>query len=345
MPKKKRAPATRKRATIPGQAKPIDAATGVVWNDKSNFAELFNRTILRDCPINPDDLQDADTTESSIVELREGAHITLKQIRDVAKSLAVSGTQLAILGIENQTNINYMMAFRVLSLDYINYARQISEIQSKHKAAAKQQEGGQGTLRKGEYIGGFHKEDKLKPAITLVVYYGEEPWDAAESLSGIFEDSPWKEYASDYKMNLLDIRRMDDLEIGKYSDQLRAFFGFLKKEKTDKLEEFIDSERETFSNLPDTIMDALIEITRSKQLEKIKRDYRTPEGGTNVCYGIEAYATNRAASAAAEASMKTFVETYQDLQQTVAATIKAFITKFNVTEDVAEQDVKKYWKN
>lgn len=341
MPKKKRAPAKRKRATIPGQAKPIDAATGVVWNDRSNFAELFNRTILRDCPINADDLQDTDTTESSIVQLMEGTHITLKQIRDVAKSLSASGTQLAILGIENQTNINYMMAFRVLSLDYINYARQISELQNKHKAAAKKQEGGHGTLRKGEYIGGFHKEDKLKPAITLVVYYGEEPWDAAESLSGMFEDSPWKEFASDYKMNLLDIRRMDDSEIGMYSDQLRAFFGFLKKEKTDKLEAFIDSEKETFSNLPDTIMDALIEITRSKQLEKIKHDYRTPEGGTNVCYGIEAYATTRAA----EESKKTFVEAAQLFGQSLANTIKAFIAKYNVSEDVAEQDVKKYWKN
>ncbi|MBR3020585.1 MAG: hypothetical protein IKH57_26550 [Clostridia bacterium] len=60
-----------------------------------------------------------------------------------------------------------------------------------------------------------------------------------------------------------------------------------------------------------------------------------------MCYGIEAYATTQAA----EESKKTFVEAAQLFGQSLANTIKAFIAKYNVSEDVAEQDGKKYWKN
>ena len=62
---------------------------------------------------------------------------------------------------------------------------------------------------------------------------------------------------------------------------------------------------ESVNNLPEQTIDALIEITHSKQLEQFKKEYRTPEGGVNVCYGIEAYGKRREITGA--------VRTYKDV--------------------------------
>ncbi len=52
------------------------------------------------------------------------------------------------------------------------------------------------------------KADKLIPVITLVVYYGERPWDGATSLHGMLalgeEIAP---YVNDYKLLLVEARQ------------------------------------------------------------------------------------------------------------------------------------------
>ena len=64
-----------------------------------------------------------------------------------------------------------------------------------------------------------------------------------------------------------------------YTPELYAFFGFLVYDHTDEFEDFIEEHDQTFSNLPDQTIDALIEITHSSELVKYKRDYRTAKGG------------------------------------------------------------------
>ena len=114
---------------IPGQAKPVDTATGVFWRDNENFAEVFNKTVFLNDPINPPDLEPYDSVEDALLRMRDGAHITPKQTRDVVKALKGEEATLVILGVENMTWIDYTMPFRVMALDFINIARQVSEIQ------------------------------------------------------------------------------------------------------------------------------------------------------------------------------------------------------------------------
>ena len=109
----------RKKNNINGQGTPADTATAFMWRDSKNFSEVFNRTIYRSDFVSPDELEDASTAEETVLDVREGVKITVKQIRDVSK-LYRNGTIYMIMGIENQSRVNYEMPFRAMTYDFIN---------------------------------------------------------------------------------------------------------------------------------------------------------------------------------------------------------------------------------
>lgn len=315
----------------------MDAATGIFWRDNEHFAEVFSRTAFRDHPIRPSDLEPYDSVEDAILRMRDGAHITLKQTRDVVKALK-DETRLVILGAENMTWVDYTMAFRVLSLDFINIARQISIIQNRNLRKWKKSKR---DYSNDEYMSRFYKKDRIKPVITLVIYYGLKPWDGPKSLADMMEDGAFKRYAADYPIYILDVRHMKKELLEEFSPGLKAFFGYLMYENTDHLRTFVEENRTVFEDFPEQAIDALIEITHSKYLEVYKRENRTTGGGVNIMDGNQIYAEQYAA----REKKKTFVETAQLFGQTLNDTIAAFITKFQIKDEKeAENEVKKYWK-
>ncbi len=327
-----------KAGKLPGQSRPVDSSTAVFWQNNRRFAEVFSKVVMDGREINPDELIEQDTSEAAMIRVMEDAHITLKKIRDVIKALK-SGLRLAILGIEDQKYIDYLMPFRVILSDVINMAKQIAEIQDMHKDDGSKPD-------ENEHLSRFRKSDRISPVITLVIYYAKKEWDGPTKLSDLFIDSPYKDFAADYPMYLLDVRRLSDEEIEEFSPDLKSFFGFLKyeNEDTDKLKEFIDNNRDTFVNLSPEITNALVEITKSPELAKIIAENKTSEGGIDMCNGIQYYANQVAEVAANERERKTYIEAAQEFGQSITDTISRFIAKFNVTEEEAQDNIKKYWK-
>ena len=92
----------------------------------------------------------------------------------------------------------------------------------------------------------------------------------------------------------------------------------------------------SFSNLPEQTIDALIEITHSKELEKFKHDYRTPEGGVNVCYGIQVYGNQQ--------KMVGAVNMAQRHGFSIAETVKDIMAEYQLKEKDAIEVVEKNWK-
>ena len=329
---------TAKRGTIPGQAKPADAATGNFWRKNDYFAEVFNKIVFQENPINPSDLEPYDSVEDALLRMMDGAHITLKQTRDVVKALKNDEATLVILGAENMMWIDYTMPFRVMALDFINMARQVSEIQNKNKENWKHCTR---DYTKDEYLSRFYKKDKIKPVITLVIYYGQEQWDAGRRITDMLEESPYKKYAAEYPMHLFDVRHMTKEQLEEFSPILKGFLGYLMYENTEYLTEFVKENRDVFDDFPELAIDALIEITHSESLAKYKKDNRTAGGGINVMDGFQIYAEQYAN----QREKKTFVKAYQMLHQTLTDTIAAFTAKFQITdEEKAKEEVEKYWK-
>ena len=226
-------------------------------------------------------------------------------------------------------------------------ARQVEKIRKKHeaerKAVREAREKGEKIeereLSAEEILSGFYRDDKLTPVITLVIYYGEEEWEYPKKLSDLFKETPFTGFADNMPMYLLDVRHMPKEKLDTYSPVLKPFFEFLIHENSDDFEEFIRENKESFNNLPEQTIDALIEITHSKQLEQFKKEYRTPEGGVNVCYGIEAYGKRQRMAgeiigAVSMSKLKGF---------SFANTVKDIMTMFKLNEKEAEKAVKEHW--
>ena len=173
------------------------------WNNNEQFADLFNAVLFEGRQIiKPEELEDVDTEESSVLEHKEYAE-SLQFSRDtikIQKSSSVYHVQFVLLGIENQEHIHYAMPMRLMGYDYGSYKKQYDSNAKKYKTAK--------GLEEDEYLSRMKKTDKFIPVITIVIYYGEKSWDGAFSLHEMLDiPEEMKPYVNDYKMLLLEARQ------------------------------------------------------------------------------------------------------------------------------------------
>ena len=175
------------------------------WRNNERFADFFNAVLFDGKQlIKPEELEDRDTEESSILEHRKYAE-TIQSSRDnikIRKRSTVYGVEFVMLGIEHQDHIHYAMPMRIMGYDYGVYKKQYDDNSSKYNTA----EG----MEADEYLSHMKKTDKFAPLITVVVYYGEKKWDGAVSLHGMLDiPEEMKGYVNDYKMLLIEAAKSD----------------------------------------------------------------------------------------------------------------------------------------
>lgn len=99
------------------------------------------------------------------------------------------------------------------------------------------------------------KKDRLIPIISLVFYYGSEPWDGPVDLYDMFRLEGTKEekeilekYLPNYKINLVDAERLEDVE--KFSDDLQVILTMLRyRDSKEELKHYIDENKKFFRML------------------------------------------------------------------------------------------------
>ena len=175
------------------------------WNNNEQFADLFNAVLFDGKQIiQPDELEDVDTEESTVLEHKDYAE-SIKASRDnikIQKKSTVYGVQFVLLGLESQEHIHYAMPMRIMGYDYGSYKKQYDGNAKKYQSA----EG----LEEDEFLSKMKKTDKLIPVITVVVYYGEKPWDGAKCLHEMLTiPKEMKQFVNDYKMLLVEAREND----------------------------------------------------------------------------------------------------------------------------------------
>ena len=106
--------------------------------------------------------------------------------RDVFKEAIIKTSDkntLVLLGIENQTKVDPKMLIRNMLYDAFSYQNQTINIErSKNNGKI-----------------------KLKPVITLVIYYSDKEWTGPRDLYSMFDsfDESLKEYVPNYKLNII----------------------------------------------------------------------------------------------------------------------------------------------
>lgn len=173
------------------------------WRNNEQFADLFNAVLFNGKQIiKPDELEDADTEESSVLEHREYVE-TIKASRDnikIRKKSTIFGVEFVMLGAESQEHIHYAMPMRIMGYDYGAYKKQYDSNARKYMTSDGMDE--------DEYLSRMKKTDKFIPVITIVVYYGEKAWDGATSLHDMLNiPEEIVKYVNDYKMLLVEARQ------------------------------------------------------------------------------------------------------------------------------------------
>ena len=174
------------------------------------FADCFNYYLFNgEQIIKPANLKPLDPTELAIIP-EDSTDETVEKIRDLLKQCIVMQDNKAtylLLGIENQSDIHYALPVKNMNYDALNYGKQVSDIAKEHRKKKDIKDS-------GEFLSGFTKEDKLKPIITLTIFFGAEAWDGPRSLKEMFEeiDESIMKFVEDYKVHLIVPNEIQDFD-------------------------------------------------------------------------------------------------------------------------------------
>ncbi len=264
-----------------------DKATKIFFSDRENFLSVINFYYGWDVAQENDD--SLSERLFAVVEVfdamdkmgKRGLAILEKE-RDVVKRIR-HGDKRLIMGLENQQGMDFSEPVRVMLYDSMEYERQRRVIQYIHK---KKQD-----LQGDEYVAGFGGNDFVVPVHTLVIYYGKEPWERPRRLSDILENTgDISIEVQDYRIDVLDVRRLTDEQIDSIDSDVRLLFGCVKyDEDPDKMDEFVEKNREHFeSMLPDTYF-VIATMTDSLILQEKMEQWKDEGERLNMCEAFEAW--------------------------------------------------------
>ena len=229
-----------------------------VLSNNERFASIFNNYLFNgDEVINPKELEDGNIEYT--VNSEDGKHIS--RIRDLLKSGLYKSdgkNRYLLLGIENQTSVDKLMPFRVMLYDALTYDYQISIAKEKKDAKI-----------------------KLKPVITLVIYYGNRKWnDKLDIISNLDIDSRLKEYVSNYNIRVLSIKELTNEEIEKYTKDIRQLFKYIKLSNNKEEISTILKDKD-FETVKNEIVDCINILTNSNI------NYKEGDDSVNMCKGLD----------------------------------------------------------
>ena len=307
------------------------------WRNNEQFADFFNAALFEGKQlIKPDELEDMDTEESSVLEHKEYAE-SIGASRDnvkVRKKSTTYNMELVILGMEGQERIHYAMPMRVMGYDYGTYKKQYEDNAVKYKTAK--------NMTEDEYMSRMKRTDKLIPVITIVVYYGEKPWDGAVSLHGMLDiPKEMEPFVNDYKMHLVEARK-NNLKLHNINNQ--DLFNLLEilLDKNGKLNE---------------IREKAINYAREHKVEKsvmmtvagaanCKMDYNLIErkGDADMCTVFEETRKEGIAEGMAQGEAKGIIETGYEFGLSEEDILTRLQKKLNVSLQKAQEYLSMFGK-
>ncbi len=262
--------------TVKKKIKP-DAALKDFWRDRERFADLFNGTLFGgEKVLDPRILQEADTDMSTVIKTDDQAE-TVEHFPDVVKK-SMNGVDFMLLGLENQMKIHYAMPLRNLTGETLAYLKEYREKAKKNRAEGKWDSG-------DEFLSGLRKEDRLHPAVSLCVYYGETEWDGPQTLREMLDmerlPAQLKEAVQDYRLNLVQVAKSESS--GFQHAEVRDFFEIMQsiyRRDYKKIEEVYGT-REISTELG-------LAVGAAAESEKLMKHALEEKGGRmNMCTALQ----------------------------------------------------------
>ena len=177
------------------QRKQKDLAGKKLLDHNDVFADIVNAVVFQGKPvIRPEDLREVHPVSA----YSEGDFRQLE--RDIAKRWVKGNMTMCFLGAENQNEIDPDMLFRNIGYDGVTYREELNQGKERY------------------------------PVITFVLYYGDKPWNKPLSLYETLRNIPeeLKRYVNDYRMNMIDVKRLDKETTERLQSDFRAVTEFIQ---------------------------------------------------------------------------------------------------------------------
>jgi hypothetical protein len=242
----------------------IDAKTNEYMRENAHFADLFNYYLYQgEQVIDPDNLRELDRTSASLIYGDESKKLDIDEdFRDILKLLTIKEDDKAtylLLGLEDQMHVHYAMPVRNMLYDAKSYAMQVKNSASKHR---QHHESGESS---DEFLSGFHKDDKLQPVITLVLYWSGKEWDGPVSVHEMLDTNDQKllKFIPDYRINLVSPVGIYETDFEKFQTPLAEVLQYIKYSGNKEALDRVLEENEKFHHLDRESADLLNTVTNS----------------------------------------------------------------------------------
>jgi len=222
-----------------------DNAQKDFFDDNERFADLCNGVVFHgEQVIRAEELKEVDP---NIVYRLEKSQTVV--IPDKVKMW--KGIYLAILTLENQTEVDYSMVFRAMKTEALSYDKQIRKRRVKNRKK-------KNYTNAAEYLSGIQKGEKFIPVIVLVLYLGmDKKWDGATTLYEMLDiDERLQPFVTNYKLNLFDFH--DYTDFSTFKTENRVLFEMLSCAKDEvKMDALIHENKDRYSELDDEATKAI----------------------------------------------------------------------------------------
>lgn len=250
-------------------------------SNKERFVDLINGSLFHGKQIfSGDSLRAEDKEQRIMIRKSDGKEIAVQRYRDIIMTTE-NQTRIVVLACENQEEIHYAMPVRTMLYDALSYADQVNEIRKMRRKDR--------TFESpAEFLSGLNRTDLLTPVITVIFYYGEKEWDANRELHGLLgidreEYQLLKRYVPNYKINLIDPRKLDGLMC--FQTDLQIVFGMLKYRKSkEELLNFVEKNLKYFKNIEEDSYNALRVLLGS---EGSLKEMEEKTGGIDMCKALD----------------------------------------------------------
>lgn len=260
-----------------------DAFVGYLNRDEI-LADLYNGCLYEgEEVILPGQLSEVQKRYSRTAANRSRSGLKKYRERDAIKMFSNEKMKI-LLAAEAQNNLHLAMPFRCMEYDIEEYGRQLKKLYEQNL----------GMLTDStEYLSRLRWTDRLIPVVTLVIYHGEEEWNAPKRLSDMLRlqdiDEKLKSLITDYPIHVFCLK---DLQEEYFHTHLRELIGLMKRRKNkEELRKYCKDNEERISQMDAAAYDMICTMLNREDLLENKSKYLNNESEDyNMCKAMEDWA-------------------------------------------------------
>lgn len=249
-------------------------------SDRRRYADLINGSIFQGEQI----VRAEDLTEANAVQTRVHNGQMVERINDLVMKQGRDGKLFAVWVVANQEYIDYSMPVRVMLQEALEYDRQVKEIKSRNNNSDK--------LKSKEFLSGICRGDRLKPVITIVMYWGSDRWEGAESLQDIIDFGEDAELAEQmraltpiYPLHILNLSEQKDSQC--FKSELKTLFAlYVRRNDKEEFKAYLNTHDEC-KRIDEETCQALGILTGSARLSGMMFRNNKDEEEIDMCRAIE----------------------------------------------------------